>query len=146
MLFSVMLSSACHRTAVVPAPDCGAQPYGTAGVEFAAANTMQMPSAARHGEQLVVRVREGTSARHPVSDASVALFASGGGADSGQFATGRTTGADGEARLDSLAPRRYEVFVRRIGYAPLRERVTVRAGFVDTLAISLQGVPVCLIE
>jgi len=92
----------------------------------------------------VVRVREGTAGRSSIGDASVALFVAGAGPDSGQLATGRITTASGTVTLDSLAPTRYELLVRRIGYDPFRQRVTVRAGFIDTLIISLRGVPVCL--
>ena len=130
----------------IPVPDCGAQPFGTPGVEFAAANTTRLPNSGSVGEQLVVRLREGTAERHPIADASVALFFAGGGADSGQLASGRLTPTSGEAVFDSLAPRRYEILIRRIGYDPFRQRVTIRAGFVDTVAIALRGAPVCLVE
>ena len=92
----------------------------------------------------MVRVREGTAGRSSIGDASVALFVAGAGPDSGQLAAGRITTASGTVTLDSLAPTRYELLVRRIGYDPFRQRVTVRAGFIDTLIISLRGVPVCL--
>ena len=127
-------------------PDCGGEPYGIAGVEFAAANTLAVPADSRRGERLIVWVREGTADRHPLGDASVAAFISGGGADSGQLARGRFTAADGGAMLDSLAPRRYELVIRRLGYDPYRQRVLIRAGFIDTVTISLRAAPVCLSE
>ena len=117
-----------------------------AGVEFAAANTLELPVNPSRGDRLVLRVRDGTADRHPIGDAGVTVLIAGGGPDSGQLATRRMTPANGVVTLDSLVPRRYELLVRRIGYDPFRQRVAVRAGFVDTLTISLRGAPVCLVE
>ena len=146
IFLAALCSGACHRPTIVPVPDCGAEAYGTPGVEFAPANTLDPLSSRAGGEHLVVRVREGTVERRPIVDAGVALFVAGGGPDSGRGVAGRLTAKDGEAALDSLTPGRYEILIRRIGYAPYRQHVTVRSGFVDTVAISLRAVPVCLVE
>ena len=142
----LLLFYGCQQPRTIPVPDCGAQPFGVAGVEFAAASVLQPLLEPHRSERVVVHVREGTIERHPIKDASVAVLIGGGGPDSGQLARGGITTADGGVTLDSLSPRRYELLVRRIGYDPFRQRMTVRAGFVDTLTISLQGAPVCLVE
>ena len=88
----------------------------------------------------------GTVERSPIGGAMVILLVAGDRADSGQVVASWKSSAGGEVVIDSLAPRRYEISVRRIGYDPSRQYVTVRRGFTDTVTVLLRGRVVCLVE
>ena len=142
----IVTAASCHRNQIIQIPDCGPQPLGAASVDFAAAIA---PSERYRGTALgglVVYVVEGTLARPALSDANVIILGAGQAADSGQRLTSRATAAGGVIVADSLSPRRYEVVVRRIGYGQVRQRITVRSTFVDTLVVALRGEAFCLVE
>jgi hypothetical protein len=56
----------------------------------------------------------------------------------------RFTDAGGRATIIALPSGRYEIAVRRIGFAPYRGRVVIEAGIVTTAAITLAQIPVQL--
>jgi hypothetical protein len=115
-------------------------------VEFAAAETRETRYDGLALGGLVIRVQEGTAKRPPLEGASAAVLLGGTGRDSLQVVTGRVTPATGVVILDSLTARPYDVLVRRIGYEEGRQRVRVRAGFVDTVTLALRGAAACLVE
>jgi hypothetical protein len=138
---------ACHHPRPVVIEDtCEATTVGEASVEFAPAYTREPRPGSTSNEQLVIQIRDGTAERAPIADAGVMLLNAGSGADSGHVIQRRTTPHSGTLLVDSLAARRYEVVVRRIGYHPAHQRITVRPGFTDTVRIALQGAAVCLVE
>ena len=136
----------CHRARLARSEDsCQTRTYGESSVEFAAADTREPRPTGTSMDRVVIEVREGTAERASIADAQVLLIA-GVGADSGRLVLGRQTLRNGTVILDSLAARRYEVTVRRIGYETARQGVTVRSGFADTVRFALRGVVVCLVE
>ena len=142
----IVAAASCHRNRVIQIPDCGPQPIGAASVDFAAAIA---PSERYRGTALggiVVYVVEGTLTHPALSEANVIILGAGQAADSGKQLTSRATAAGGVVVADSLSPRRYEVVVRRIGYGQVRQRITVRSTFLDTLVVALRGQAFCLVE
>ncbi len=59
-----------------------------------------------------------------------------------RLALERFTDGQGRFLLRDLAPGRYEVVVRRIGYVPVRRTVELTAGAVTRLDVQLEAIPV----
>jgi len=145
-LFLLALAAVgCHRGQIVPIPDCGA-PFGTASVDFAAATERSEPHRGTTRGGLVVHVIQGTNERTALGDAGVLFLGAGLSADSGKQLMWRITGTAGVIVADSLPSRRYEVVVRRIGYAQVHQHVSVRPAFIDTLVVALRSEPLCLVS
>ena len=138
--------AACHYAASVPAEECTNKQIGTTGVEFSPGPAPSVGTPTPMFGALVVQVFEGTPARAPIEQAFVSIAIAGTGPDSGQLALGRWTSAEGVVTAESLPPRRYAVYVSRIGYDRVWQKVTIRPAGRDTLVVLLGRLVTCLVE
>jgi hypothetical protein len=116
-------------------------PTGTASVTVRAADVMT--SNADEGE-LVVRVRHGTTALPVIAGANVSLHRDTLLASLSRPAQAAVTDDQGIATLLSIPSGPYGVWVRHVGYWPVRHELVVRGGYTDTLDITLRTAGLCL--
>jgi hypothetical protein len=124
---------------VIIAKDCRGDP-GSAVLARASAPTPNAPAGA--GE-IITHVRSNLGNRAPLEHASVALYS-----DTTSLARRRplrsvATDLKGYARLDSLHPAGYFLTVAKLGFTRASSHLSIRAGYTDTLHITLESQVIC---